>query len=42
MANTEVMKWFVRQFLAGNYKFERTVTVQEPTGGEPVSSSLTP
>ncbi len=24
MANTEVMKWFVRQFLAGNYRFERT------------------
>jgi len=30
MANTDVMKWFVRQFLGGNYRFERTSAAPAP------------
>jgi pyruvate,water dikinase len=42
MANTEVMKWFVRQFLAGNYRFERTAAASEPAGRPPVGAAPAP
>lgn len=32
MANTEVMRWFVRQFLDGNYRFERRPETASPVG----------
>lgn len=42
MANTEVMRWFVRQFLAGNYRFERSGAASEPAGRRPVGTAPAP